>query len=85
MKLNLTEADKVYVRKIAEMSATISRQQDEIEYLRRTRGDESQPRWIRDEKTNELSERQSDGSYRVAYMLMPIKEPTELRDRAPNR
>ena len=30
------------------------------------------PRWIRDEQTNELFERQSDGSYKVAYRLTPI-------------
>jgi len=30
------------------------------------------PRWIRDEKTNELFERQPDNSYRAAYHLTPI-------------
>ena len=30
-------------------------------------------RWIRDEKTNELFERQTDGSYRAAYKLTPLE------------
>ena len=30
------------------------------------------PRWIRDEKTNELFERQADGSYRATYRLVPL-------------
>ena len=30
------------------------------------------PRWIRDEKTNELFERQCDGSYKAAYRLTPL-------------
>ena len=30
-------------------------------------------RWIRDEKTDELFERQADGSYRAAYKLAPLE------------
>ena len=33
---------------------------------------ERSPRWLRDEKTNELFERQGDGSYRAAYRLTPL-------------
>jgi hypothetical protein len=34
--------------------------------------DQVPPRWLRDEKTNELFERQKDGSYRAAYRLIPL-------------
>lgn len=30
------------------------------------------PRWIADRSTMELSERQADGSYKVAYKMVPI-------------
>jgi hypothetical protein len=36
------------------------------------------PRWIADLNTMELTERQSDNSYRVAYTLKPVK-PEESR------
>ena len=45
---------------------------EENNYLRRTRNYEVEPRWLRDEKTNELFERQGDGSYKVAIRLIPI-------------
>ncbi len=32
------------------------------------------PRWIVDQATNELFERQPDGGYRVAYRLTPVQE-----------
>lgn len=34
--------------------------------------DQVPPRWLRDEKTNELFERQLDDSYKAAYRLTPI-------------
>jgi len=34
--------------------------------------DKVPPRWLRDEKTNELFERQADGSYEAAYRLTPL-------------
>ncbi len=35
-------------------------------------GPNTPPRWIRDEKTNELYEIQGDGSYKAAYRLTPV-------------
>ena len=48
------------------------RLQAENDYLRRCQKYETAPRWIRDEKTNKLFERQCDGSYRAAYRLIPL-------------
>ena len=49
------------------------RLQAENDYLRRMQHYEMSPRWIRDEKTSELLERQGDGSYKAAYRLIPLE------------
>ena len=33
-----------------------------------------EPRWIRDEKTDEMFERQADGSYKSSYWLIRLDE-----------
>lgn len=65
---------KRFTKRVRDLAAIImdadlpKRLQQEIEVLRAA----VPPRWIRDEKTNELFERQSDGSYKASYLLTPI-------------
>lgn len=55
------------------MDADLSKRlQSENEFLQRARLHEVSPRWICDEQTNELFERQPDNSYKAAYRLVPV-------------
>ena len=67
-----------FAKRVRDLAAIImdadlpKRLQAENDYLRRMQHYETSPRWIRDEKTNELFERQDDGSYKAAYRLTPL-------------